>query len=452
MTTKRFKYELPKAEDIAPTALAVSAVGLHVDQTPAHALWAAVEAAAGARIPVVPPAVSLAAARDDAALFRAATLRGVFRHWAPDGQRRQEFVEGYPVPAYFVLPSIAEGNVKQSELVGKYVAMVRRSLQDGAGMAFHDISPRSSLLASTASKSTWPDLFTYFDKAADLAALLLFAEDGPATRSTFGGWPLRPDETPERTFARERRANGDLAEAFAGLMLTRSASAQRLRELAEHVIDASQTVSFGDGRQGRTAHGFAYWSNRFVDPYYVQKTRFPFQPTEYVPDPWSKAQCAQFDAMPVLSWVYRPRVADYRDADGTALTAARCAEQLRAALDAAIGGPLEGKAPARVFYDVGRGDASGPRRMTLTTALHAVLPDFDLLDVKKGYDLSRRLGDAGAATTVAGVGMASIAAWETGGTALVIHARRDDGAIVLAVRPSSEAHRRSYRKRPYDAA
>lgn len=452
MTTKRFKYELPKAEDIAPTALAVSAVGLHVDQTPAHALWAAVEAAAGARIPGVPPAASLAAARDDAALFRAATLRGVFRHWAPDGQRVQEFVEGYPVPAYLVLPSIAEGNVKQSELVGKYIAMMRRSLQDGVGMAFHDISPRSSLLASTASKIIWPELFTCFDKAADLAALLLFAEDGPATRATFGGWPPRPDETREQTFARERLANGDLAEAFAGLMLTRSASAQRLRELAEHVIDASQTVSFGDGRQGRTAHGFAHWSNRFVDPYHVQKTRFPFQPTEYVPDPWSKAQCAQFDAMPVLSWVYRPRVADYRDADGTALSDTRCAEQLRAALEAAVGEALQGQAPARVFFDVGRGDASGPRRVALTTALRAVTPGIDLLDMKQGYDLNRRLGETGAATAVAGVGLASIAAWETGGTALVIHARRDDSAVVLAVRPSDEAHRRSYRKRPYEAS
>ena len=452
MTTKRFKYQLPKAEDIAPIALAVSAVGMHVDQTPARALWAAVEAAAGTRIPRPAPADSLAGSRDDAALFRAATLRGVFRHWAPDGQRVQEFVEGYPVPAYFGLPSIAEGNVKQSELVRKYVAMMRRSLQDGAGMAFHDISPRSSLLASTASKSTWPDLFTYFDKAADLAALMLFAEDGPAARSTFGGWPPRPDETPERTFARERRADGDLAEVFAGLMLTRSSSVQRLRELAEHVIDASRTVSFGDGRQGRTAHGFARWSSDFVEPYTTHRARFPFQPTEYVPDPWSKAQCDQFDAMPVLSWLYRPRVAEYRDADGTALSDARCAEQLRATLEAAVGEPLEGKAPARIFYDVGRGDASGPRRAALTTALRAVLPDIDLLDVKQGYDLSRRLGDAGAATMVAGVGLASIAAWETGGTALVIHARRNDSAIVLPVRPSSDAHRQKYRKRPYDAA
>lgn len=80
------------------------------------------------------------------------------------------------------------------------------------------------------------------------------------------------------------------------------------------------------------------------------------------------------------------------------------------------------------------------------------MPDIDLLDMKQGYDMNRRLGDTGAATAVVGVGLASIAAWETGGTALVIHARRGDSAIVLAVRPSSDAHRRSYRKRPYEAS
>lgn len=449
---KRAWYELPAAEDIAPASLAVAAVGMHVDQTPAHALWAAVEAAGGQRIPLPASAASLAESQDYAELFRAATLRGVFRHWSANGKTVEEFVEGYPVPAYYSIPTILDRRIEAPAMSKKFAILMRRTLQDGVGMAFHDIDRRSLLLARTTSDVLWADVFSRFDRAADLPAMLLFAEDGLATRSNFHGWLPRADEAPEQAFARERRGNADLSEVFAGLMLTRAASMERLRELSEHVIDASQTGSFGDGQRGRTAHGFARWTSRFAQPYAIHRARFPFSKTEYVKDPWSAQQCAQFDAMPVLAWVHRPQVADYRDENRAVLPSAECADKLRAALQSAVSGPLEGMAPARILFDVGAGDASGARRVQLTTAIRSVLPDFDLLDVKKGYDLNRRLGDTGAATALAGVGLASMAAWENGSTALVIHARRDDGATVLAVKPPSDVQRQRYRRRPYDAA
>ena len=75
--TQRYRYELSAAADIAPAVLAVTAVGLCVGQTPTHALWAAVEAAEGRRLPPSEPAASFAEADNEAELLRIATLRAL---------------------------------------------------------------------------------------------------------------------------------------------------------------------------------------------------------------------------------------------------------------------------------------------------------------------------------------------------------------------------------------
>lgn len=451
--TQRYRYELSAATDIAPSALAVAAVGLCVGQTPTHALWAAVEAAEGRRLsPSEPAAASFAEADNEAELLRITTLRSVFRHWAADGRSVAEFVESYPVPGFFQLPSVLDTRVEPADLTKRYIDLMRGTLQDGVGMAFHNVSPRSGLVAGTRSPLLWPAVFECFDSAADLAALLLFAEDGPVTRTRFHGRTFQADETREQTFERERSDHRELGTTFAGLMLTRSIAAQHLGELSEHVIDASQRVSFGNGRVGRTAHGFARWSNDFLRRYSEGYRALPFKPTPYLAQAWSRPQYLQFRDLPLLSWVHRPRVVSYLDGDEASLPGAQCAERLHTVLKATIDGPLKGAAPTRIFYDVADDDVSGERRMALATALHAVLPDFDLLDVKKGYDLTWRLGDTGAAGAVAGIALASMAAWEAGGASLVVDARQSDGVTVLAVTPPDAAQRQRFQKRPYDAS
>ena len=157
---------------------------------------------------------------------------------------------------------------------------------------------------------------------------------------------------------------------------------------------------------------------------------------------------AQYDGMPGLAWVYRPQLASYA-ADASP---AEQAVQLEAALQRAVKTSLGGKPPTRVFYDVGTGDAAAQRRVMLLNCLKTVLPAFDLLDIKSSYHLTERLGDLGAAGVFAGVALASMAAWETGGTALVINLLRDNGATVMAVRPSEAVYRQQFGKRPYEAS
>lgn len=428
-------------KSVATAALAVAAVGLHVSQTPAHALWAAVEAAAGGRISSPAPAASMAECIDEADLLRAATLRGVFRHWSFDGKAIEEFVESYPVLGDFQLPTRIDRRVDFQTMGRRYTALLRRSLQDGVGMAFHDIFSESAIHAGSAHGEMWKSVFEQFDRHAELPALLAFSEDGQATRSAYGGWPLEAyGERPDEALTHARQLHPDLCEVFAGLMLTRASSARILGAAAPYVVDASRIVPFENGAYGRTAHAFLHWKD----------SGYPFTSSELVPAPWTTAQFRQFDAMPVLAWVHAPQAVGGAGEDGMPLSGAERAAALGKALQAALEGPLGGEAPARILYDVGVGYEGHGGCVVLMEALRSVLPAFDLLDVKKGYDLRARLGDTGAATAFVGVGLASMAAWETASTALVVHAREGAVGTVLAVKPPGAAYRKPFIKRPYD--
>lgn len=158
---------------------------------------------------------------------------------------------------------------------------------------------------------------------------------------------------------------------------------------------------------------------------------------------------AQYDSMPTLARVCRPQVVRYLDANKTLLPLAERIRLLQAALQAAVKEHLDGKTPTRIFHDAGTDDAAHARTALFRQALSAALPEFAKLqhDAKVGYDLTQRLGDTGAASAFTGVALASLAAWETGGTALIVNLRRDDGATVLAIRASDDGYRKQFSKR-----
>jgi len=446
----RYRYHPSAAAEIVPAALQVIGVGLTVEQHPVHTLWAQIEASGGSRIPSPAPAGSLDECRAEATLFRAATLRSLLRHWPASGAAPQEFVENYPVPGMFAWPSRYTDAAELQALIDHYFQSVRGALHSGAGMPFHDISAtRSSFQLNTNNDLLWVKAFERFDAAGDLNSMLLWAEDGYAVRTETGGWQNAKGEAMHSILSRTKGA-ADVSDSFAGLLMARSGAAEWLRELAPHTYDSSQVVRLGNGQQSRTAHGVARLGRdhhtghaNYRSPSAYEKT------TAHVPSIWSDAQVAQYDGMPTLAWVHRPHLASY-GADDTMPDAQRVA-QLQTALQAVLDGPMKGQVPARIMYDTGPGEGGVQRMLLLRQAIAAVFPTFNLLDVKSGYDLSIRLGEIGAASAFAGVGLASLAAWETGESTVVVNARRKDGVTLLAVKPTNNAYREQFKKRPYEA-
>ena len=448
---KRYLYQPLATAPLDPPVLHIFGAGLAIDQVPTHAIWREMRAAGNARPAAPTPAISLTERKEDADLFRAAALRGALRHWPPNEKRQNEFPEGYPIPTVIALPRWRHEAEREKNWISSYRRRLLRTLDVGVPMPFHQLNivmQRNDEVETPG----WDELFHRFDEAGDLNSLLLWGEDGYSVRSETGGWENAENESLATIVTRNRRPT-DLAETFAAVLLARPEAAQWLAELAPHVRDTSTVRTFQNGRQGRTAHGF-----KSIDPdvYYgvdpTGKATRPHCVTAQVPQPWTAAQVAQYAAMPTLAMLHRPQMAVFADVglpQASALPPERGA-RLAAAIAAAVNGPLGGSAPRRIFYDVSPGAAGPAQQLMLMRCLQTVLPEFNFFDPDSAVDLTARLGDTGAAAVFAGVALASHAAWETGGSALVVHLRHEDFATVMALEPMEPGYRAGFSRRPYD--
>ncbi|MDB5826972.1 MAG: hypothetical protein JWQ73_1192 [Variovorax sp.] len=450
---QRTRYVPPSAADVVFRSLKVAGVGLAVEQTPAYALWTQVEAAGGARLAFPPPVGSLDACRRRADLFRALALGDAMTHWSVDGLRQESFVESYAIPFQAAIPT--HQHRPFAEWSAPYMQRVQNALHNEASLPFHEISEQHAVLgAKTLSDTSWLSVFKRFDIAPDLNSMLLLAEDGYAMRAETGGWENARKEPLASILSRDK-VRGDLSEVFASLLLLRPSAAEWLREWSLHVSDRSDITTHADGRRSRSPHGPGKFQARAFDrsagpagAYFGADRRF--EATAHVPAPWSNVQMAQYDNMPALAWLCRPHVVSCVDDNKVLLSTAERSARWQAALQAAVKESLDGKTPARIFYDTGSDAAASERSALFRQAVAAVLPGFKLHEPKAGYDLTARLGDTGAASAFAGVGLASLAAWEAGGTALVVNLRRDDGATILPVRSANDDYRKQFKKRPYE--
>jgi len=445
MSAQRAPFRPAADGQNTPRALAVMGVGLVIDQHPGYALWAEIERAGGGRVALPAPAGSLRQCREQAALFRAAAWRSALTHRPADGGALEEFVESYPLPTVVAVPSTSRHADDLAGWVNAYGAELRRALRNGAGMAFHDINRIDRTWAATDNDFLWSHAFRLFDQSGDLNSLMLWAEEGYAIRTELGSWRNGRGEPLASMLAREK-APGDWSDSFAALLLGYGKAAEWLMELAPYVCDASRVTQFANGVKGRTAHCFGGLQ--------FELARHPTAgaATAHVPAPWTRAQMAQYDQMPVLAWMHRPHVADYLDDGKKPLPAQAQVECLAAAIDAAMKAGPVGHVPQRILYDPGAGEGMARRKAVLIQAVQAALPACDLFDPRVGYDLRERLGDTGAASAVASLGLASMAAWETKAAVMVIAARRDGGACVALVTPTRAAYRDQFTRPPYEPA
>ena len=433
--------------------LHVSGVGLRVDHVPAGPLWDRVGRMASPDEEAPSPPRSLERCIENARLFRSAALRAALTH-RPKNDERGRFVEGYPIPTTVALPPSKQMDAAALlEWSRAYQSAERKDglswqLHDGpAGMAFHDLGFKASPRFEAAGIDLWRSAFNAFDTQGDLNSLLVWAEDGYAARSDLGGWEEDPtgqrSESLEDILARPKRI-GQLRDTFSGLLLTRPDAAEWLREWSLHVVDASEESHFPNGVVGRGRHGFGSLRTQAYDGGVTYRTSLgAFTPTPNVPALWSRPQYEQYAQMPTLALLLKPEFARF----GEDMSMDQKAEALEVALKSLLEGPLQKQPPKRLFYSAA---SDGDDIALLARCLAKLAPQSGLMNPGAGYRLEQCLGgELGAASMNAAIGLASIAVWESGESALAVNLRDPRGALVFGLFPPSAEYRKSLNPRPY---
>lgn len=275
----------------------------------------------------------------------------------------------------------------------------------------------------------WQTIFSTFDQHGDLPAVGVAAKDGAMHRalSFYSSDKPRYEKLVAEQVFRPKQAR-TLSDNWTFLTLVRRGRIDWLRPYAPLVKDTMVVKERRDVDPSRNWSEFAGW------------TRTPPQPfvsTPFIAEPWTSFQVDQYDHLENLGTLYRPQVVSYLDEHGKSIKAIERTARMEVALRAALA-PLGGKLPARILYDYGSvwdDRTSSTRFLPLVQGLHAIDEEFDLLDPKHGYDLSRILGDTGAGSPFVAVALATMAGKQSGGATLVVNLRRNDGATLLLVTP-----------------
>jgi hypothetical protein len=174
-----------------------------------------------------------------------------------------------------------------------------------------------------------------------------------------------------------------------------------------------------------------------IDPEFTgwgwRKPAVEFQPSTFIPQPWTERAFEQWDALPVLAKIHRPvTVALQRSDNGERLEREAVTAQLAAGWEKATEAvaPAPAPAPARVFYD---GGPNSTPLAELVPALGVAHGSLDLLNSGQSYDLSQRLGDTGAASPFVGIALATMASYQNADTSVVMPLRRKDQATIISV-------------------
>lgn len=366
----------------------------------------------------------------------------------------REFMDRYPLPVAVIGPSWGEptaGPGREESRRSNANSFVKTK-SDGS---YTDRGEFAGLLTQSGQVMNsylndepdllWQTIFATFDKHADIPAVGVAVKDGAMHRALSfydTDAPRYAKLTTEQVFRPKQPRT--LSDSWTFLTMVRRGRADRLRPYAPFVQDTMKIERFEDKGPTRNWSEFAGWKSQPPQP---------FVPTPYLPQPWTPFQIDQFDHLENFGTLHRPQVVTYMDEHGNPLKAAERLLRFELALRAALA-PLGGKLPARIFYDYGSvwdDRTSSTRFLPLVQSLRALDPEFDLLDPKHGYDLSRILGDTGAGSPFVGVAVATMAGKQSGGATLVVNLRRNDGATLLLVTPPSaeQVAKDAAIKRPY---
>ena len=207
------------------------------------------------------------------------------------------------------------------------------------------------------------------------------------------------------------RQPGELTDSMVALVVGRPERVEWLRYYAQY-------AKVNDNKIDPEFRGWGW-----------RKPPVEFQPSEFIPQPWTQRAFEQWDAMKVLAKIHRPVTVSLKRPDNgerlkhDALTA-QLAAGWKKATDALT------PQPSRLFYDGGLNRAPITE---LSPALRAAQSSLDLLDSRESYNLTQRLGDTGSASPFVGIALATMASYLNADTSVVMPMRRQDQATIITV-------------------
>jgi len=307
-------------------------------------------------------------------------------------------------------------------------------------------------------------LFTFFDDNPKVPQALIASRDGDVTRNGY-----RKPGTPG---LQNGHVVPTIYESMTGLLVTRSDRVDRyIRPFVTRDTEDNQDKKTDLGKLwafywdrskafmewyeaaehakgvnillGPTTMSSAYWQSQLPNLWKTIDNRGPghFEPSPWLPVRWADHQLKEFDAAPVLGYLYRPIKVSMQDEHGKRLKPALQAKALQAGWLKALDTLPDGQTPVRVFYDTTN---NAEAEIALTNALHSLNTDgqgLDVGNVDEGYDIGRRLGNTGVSSALVEINLATIASYHDGGASAVVYAGSDGSLTVQMISPPDEARK-----------
>lgn len=322
----------------------------------------------------------------------------------------RDFLEKWPIPTITVVrgwnPQTPNLRFTPEETQESLSVMVN-DMRNPAGLHWHRIrNLQDGIVCNDTPEGVVESLFQLFERNPDLPALLVYVNEGfnmALSLTTKGNKPIGLGTGP--------RQPGELTDSMVALVVGRPERVEWLRYYAQ----------------------FAKMNKNPIDPEFTgwgwRKPAVEFQPSEFIPQPWTQRAFEQWDALPVLAKIHRPVTVSLQRPDtGERLKREALTAQLAAGWQKAMDG-LTPK-PARLFYDGGLNTAP---LAELLPALKAAHSSLDLLESRESYDLTQRLGDTGAASPFVGIALATMASYLNADTSIVMPMRRQDRATIISI-------------------
>ena len=324
----------------------------------------------------------------------------------------KNFLEKWPIPTITVVRSwnATAPNLRFTpQRTQTMLASMVNSARTEAGLHWHRVrNLQDGIICNDTPESLVENLFQLFERNPDLPAVLIYSVEGINMAGALSSKDV--SLTSLGAIAGPRQPD-KLTDAMVALVVGRPERVEWLRYYAQ----------YAKVNENKIDPEFRGWGWR--------KPPVEFQPSEFIPQPWTQRAFEQWDAMQVLAKIHRPVTVSLKRPDnGERLKREALSAQLAAGWNKATDA-LTPK-PARLFYD---GGLNSRPIAELSPALHAAHSSLDLLDSRESYDLTQRLGDTGSASPFVGIALATMASYLNADTSVVMPMRRQDQATIIPI-------------------
>nr|WP_328824841.1 DUF2875 family protein [Pseudomonas schmalbachii] len=329
----------------------------------------------------------------------------------------KRFPEAWPIPTMVVVRGYDRhaANLRfPPEMTDVMLQTLASDRRPEAGLHWHRIRQLDNgIVTSDTPEDALETVFQTFEANPDMPALLVYVVEGLNMALA-----LASKDTHFVGASAGERKPGELVNAMTALIFARPERMEWLRFFAPYTKVNGVPLY----------PGFAGWQ---------RQPPVAFQPSPFIPQPWTRRGMEQWDALKVFAWVQRPVSISLQHPDThqrlkrDALTA-QLAKGWKQATDTIQ------PQPTRLFYDGGYNTSPLADLMPALKAAHSPL---DLLDSKESYDLTQRLGDTGAASPFVGIALATMASYLNGDTSVVMPLRRQERATYIVVTPDQPGHK-----------